>query len=152
MRNLSLAILALFAVCCAAPAFAGVDAGDIDPDGLLPLTTDEVSVDDPTSIARLLLNAAGSKRWGLVVALSLVAGVWVARRYGAKLPIPKVAAFITSDRGGPVLTFAGSFGAALATGLMGGKPLGVDLVVSAVSVALMAMGAYAGGKKMVRGT
>lgn len=99
---------------------------------------------DILAIAKQIFDAVSSGNWVLVAALALVLLVFVLRKFvSSKVP------FLASDEGGVLLTFAGSFGGALATALAAGESASWALAFTAAKVAFLAMGGYAALKKLL---
>ncbi len=99
---------------------------------------------DFESFARLLLDAARNGDGVLLIALALV-GVTALVRYflGARV------AFFKSDIGGALLAFGIGFFGAVATSLAAGDALSGELFLNALKVTFVAMGGYAGLKKLL---
>lgn len=93
--------------------------------------------DDPASFVQLLVDAALSGRWPLVVALALVALVWALRKFLA----PQVPFFGTGG-GAAVLNVATSFSFALATPLLAGVTFTWSLLWVALQASLVAAGGW----------
>ncbi len=96
-----------------------------------------ISPDSPSAFVQLLVNAAMSGRWPLLVALALVGIVWLLR----KLVAPKVPFFATGE-GGAVMNLATSFTLALATALLPGAAFTWSLLWVALQASLVASGGW----------
>lgn len=171
MRSFRLALLALFLF--AAPAYAdgpppspdneGVpvlvgapaahlvafDAGALEvapapaPVVLAPLPPGVDPGDDVGAFALLLVQAVRAGNWWALVALILSMTVALARKFlSQKLP------FLATDRGGFLTVVALSLFGALASGLLSGTPIGLDLLMDALKIALTAAGGFVGFKKV----
>lgn len=92
---------------------------------------------DIFALAGLVLEAAKSSNWALLVALSLVGAVWATRKLLAdRVP------FFNSDPGAVLLTFVGSGAGAVASSLLAGGAFDGALFITAVKVALIASGGF----------
>lgn len=156
ITNILMVVLTL-SIILAAGAYGGSvayaqDAGpavDMPEPIVVPLPTVIVPVPvpsietDPVGFAAGLYNAVRSGQWALVVGLCLVGVTYAARRW-----LLKGWTWAQTDRGGVIL--AGSlalFGAVGNAALAGTWPDGKTLL-AALQVALVAMGGYAGLKKL----
>lgn len=95
-------------------------------------------------VARLVLDAAHSSNWSLVVAVVLACAVWAARAALA----PRIP-FLKSDVGAVLLTFAASATGAVVTSLAAGERPSGALLVVALGVAWKAAGGFTTAKKFV---
>lgn len=91
--------------------------------------------EDPAAFVAILLEAVAAKNWVLVGALAVMALTWALRRWA---PIP----WFQTDRGGAVLVLATALAGTFATALLGGAPLSLGLVLTALVVGLSAAGGY----------
>lgn len=92
---------------------------------------------DTQELLALLIDAWRSNNKGFLAAAIVVAAVWAVR----KLAAPKVA-WLRSDLAGVVLAFLAAGAGALATTMASGSPFGWAMLLSALKVAVMAMGSY----------
>lgn len=94
--------------------------------------------------AQLVLDAAQSKNWWLLLALALSGAVFLLRKYGDKIPFYSkwLAPFFATPTGGAVLTLVSAFVGALATALLGGATMTGALALSALKIALTAAGGW----------
>lgn len=172
MRSFRLALLALFLF--AAPAYAdspppspdneGVpvlvgapaahlvafDAGSLEVataptpvPTLAPLPNGVDPMDDFGALASLAITAIRTGNWWALAALLLSVAVSLARKFlGQKIP------FLASDRGGFLTVVLLALLGGLATSLLGGRAIGLDLLMDCLKVALVAAGGFVGFKKV----
>jgi hypothetical protein len=95
------------------------------------------------ALARLALTAVNDGNWPLVLALALVAAVWLVRKTVA----PKVP-FLASDVGGGLLALAGGVTGAVASALLGGGVLSAPLLLAGLKVGFMAAGGWSTLKRL----
>lgn len=105
-----------------------------------PTTPNEI---DPVSVARLVVDALGSKNWSLLACAGVLAVVYLARRFGA-VYWP----WLRSDAGGVVLSSATAILMTLTSALSVGKPFSLSLLLGAILTAAGASGFWAWGKKL----
>lgn len=98
---------------------------------------DPVTPDKTAEFVQMLVNAALSGRWPLVVSLVLVGLVWALRKALA----PKIPFFETGG-GGAVLNILTSFSVALATALLPGTTFTWSLLWVALQASLVASGGW----------
>ncbi len=97
---------------------------------------------DPQQVAQKLVEANSHGEEQLTLALIVLLCVFLARRYGPKLP-GKVGLFFKSGMGGMALSFLiGQLGA-IATALQAGAPFSLKLMLSGVVVSLIGSGMHA---------
>ncbi len=128
----------------AGPELVQVDSGAAD---LAPPAPTEAPVDPEQNLGAYLgrlFEAVKSGEWLLAAALAVIGLTWALRRWGAKL-IP----WLGTDRGGVVVAGVSAFALGLANAGIAGKPVDVTLVVTALEVALLAMGGWAGIRKLL---
>lgn len=131
----------------AGPAhLAAFDAGSLEvvaaPE-LAPLPKGVDPADDLGALALMLVQAVRTGNWWALVALALSMIVSLARKFlSKKLP------FLATDRGGFLTVVAISLFGALASGLLSGTPIGPDLFMDALKIALTAAGGFVGFKKV----
>lgn len=98
---------------------------------------------DPVNVARLVVEALGSKNWSLLACAGVLAVVYLARRFGA-VYWP----WLRSDAGGVVLSSATAILLTLTSALSVGKPFSLSLLLGAILTAAGASGFWAWGKKL----
>lgn len=128
-----LSVPALLLLCFKGTSFAaGEVAGE---DGSLP------------DLLRPIWDAATGGHWWLSASLALVAAVTLFKKYAPG----KLGAWAHTNAGASVLVLVGSFGGALATGLLtsGTDAISMALVMPALKVAFGAAGGYALVKNLV---
>jgi hypothetical protein len=91
--------------------------------------------------ANQILDAATHRQWALLAALLLVGGVAAVRWIAPKLH-DKIGAFLNTQRGGALLALIGGAAGAVATSLIAGKALNLQLVIGSFSVSFMAIGGW----------
>ncbi len=102
---------------------------------------------DPQQLAQQLVDANAHGQEQLSLALVVLLSVYLARKFGPKLP-GRVGAFFGSGYGGMALSFLiGQIGAVV-TSLEAGKPLSLQLVLSGVVVSLLGSGLHAQVKQV----
>lgn len=102
---------------------------------------------DPQQIAQQLIDANAHGQEQLSLALVVLLFVFLARKFGPKLP-GKVGAFFGSGYGGMALSFLiGQIGAVV-TALKAGTPFSLRLVLSGVVVSLLGSGLHAQVKQV----
>lgn len=168
MRSFVLAIVLLFAspafadgpppspdnegvpVLVGAPAahLVAFDAGalEVAPAPVVELAPLPVGIDpgdDLGAFAALLVKAVRTGNWWAVLALALSMTVSLVRKFfGKSLP------FLATDKGGFLTVVVLALFGALASGLLSGTPIGLDLVMDAMKVALTAAGGFVGFRKV----
>lgn len=112
---------------------------------LLPSLAFAQSVAEPDvgSLFTTFLSALASKNWALLGTVAVLALVWAARTFGAKV-IPGLG----TPRGGAILSAVGGTAALLVAALSAGQPLTVSLVVGCFWTALSASGLWSVGKNL----
>lgn len=101
------------------------------------------SPDDVGAFVSALFGAVAGKQWGYLIALAVMALVFGARKFGARIS-PKVEEFLHSDPGGVLLALLVSFATALAAAsLAPGAIFTWAIVLAAFKTALVAMGGFA---------
>lgn len=112
---------------------------------LLPSLAFAQSVAEPDagSLFTTFLSALASKNWALLGTVAVLALVWAARTFGAKV-IPGLG----TPRGGAILSAVGGTAALLVAALTAGQPLTVSLVVGCFWTALSASGLWSVGKNL----
>ena len=106
-----------------------------------PAAPDEI---DPVNVARLVVDALGSKNWSLLACAGVLAVVYLARRFGAAFwP------WLRSDMGGVVLSSATAILLTLTSTLSAGKPFSLSLLLGAILTAAGASGFWSWGKKLM---
>ena len=136
IKKLLLPVIALF---CLLVPFAAVS---VAADGVSP---EDGSLVD---LLRPVWDAATGGQWWLAASLGLVVAVALVKRYA---PTGKFRDFVNSNMGASVMLLVGSFGGAVATGLMmaGTKAMSMAIIVPALKVAFAAAGGYALVKNLV---
>lgn len=110
---------------------------------LAPLPAGVDPSDDVGAFALLLVQAVRTGNWWALVALILSMTVSLARKFlSQKFP------FLATDRGGFLTVVALSLSGALASGLLSGTPIGLDLLMDGLKIALAAAGGFVGFKKV----
>lgn len=103
-------------------------------------------------LAKPVFEAVMGGQWWLAASLALVFAVAAFKRYAGSVPKygPKLEEFANSEHGAPLLVLIGSYGGALATGLLaaGTNSLTLALAWTAFQVALGAAGGYTLVKKL----
>lgn len=113
---------------------------------LLPsLAFAQTSIPEPDlgGLASTFLAALASKNYALLGTVAVLALVWAARTFGAKV-IPGLG----TPRGGAILSAVGGTAALLVAALTAGQPLTVSLVVGCLWTALSASGLWSVGKNL----
>jgi hypothetical protein len=103
--------------------------------------------EDPHQIAAATVEAISHRQYHAVVALLLTLAVWMARAYASRIP-GKLGAFLSSGQAGVVLSVVGGQLGAIATALVAGKPMSLDLVLSGLVVSATAGGIFSGAKAL----
>lgn len=98
---------------------------------------------DPIGTLTQLVQAVRDGNWKGAAAALIILLVWAGRKFGEKW------SFFRSDRGGPVLVFALSFGTALIASGLATEPMSLKLFITAAEVGLMAMGGFVGLKRVI---
>lgn len=149
-----------------APQHVAVDGpvrvtADLTDDLMAPRFDDVADLADPHAIAAVVLRAANSGQWGLVVTLGLVLTVWAIRRWPRQFLalvrlVPRrgdrIVAWLTeSDRGSTILVFAVGLTGALGAAALAGKPvLTLALWLSAIKGGVTAIGAYHAHRQLTK--
>ena len=115
---------------------------------VITVVDEPAQIPDPSDFASFceaVFVALKGKQWGMIVALALMALVWLARKYGSE-----AWPFLATDRGGAMLSLFGALalaigGAAAAPGI---HSLGAVLL-TALMAAITASGTYALLKKLL---
>jgi hypothetical protein len=164
-------LLCLLSLCLAVPALAAgpsVAPSPIEhllaPDGVtenippavvtLPSVADAVAdpvpvvvpqPDDMAAFAGAVLAAVQAKNWAMLVALGLVLLVWAARKFGGKFwP------FLTTDRGGALLSLVGGLALSIAAAAAAPGASGIgSVLLSGLLMAATASGTYALLRKLL---
>jgi hypothetical protein len=145
MFRLAVLILAVLLLPFASPVFAdgGPPIEAAEAPALEPLPPGLDPADDVGAFALLLVQAVRTGNWWALFALALSMTVSLSRRFLAK-HVP----FLATDRGGFLSVVALALFGALASGLLSGTPIGVDLLMDALKVALTAAGGFVGFRKV----
>ena len=107
-----------------------------------------INPDDAGGLLQTLFNAATAKNWRLVFALAVVLVTWALRTYGGK---HKLLQWTKSDRGGAMLGMITGGATTVALGIMAGKPLDMNLVLTAFGGGVGVLGIFTLWKKGVLG-
>lgn len=86
-----------------------------------------------------VVTAVQGGNWKACVALVLIFCVYLSRKMAAKLP-PKLGAWMLTDRGGSAYVLLVGMLGAVATGLLAGHKLSVNLLLSGLTTGAMASG------------
>lgn len=101
---------------------------------------------DPVAVAKLIVDALGSKNWALLGCAGVLAAVYLARRFGAAFwP------WLRTDAGGVALSFASAVLLALVSALSTGTSFSLSLLIGAVLTAASASGFWTWGRKLLPG-
>lgn len=99
-----------------------------------------------TSLVEQVYNAVRGGQWMVVAAMAVVGLVWLLRNWpGLVSKVP----FLSTDRGGVLVTLATSLLLPLATAVLAGKVIGWSDVEAAGMLALTAIGGYTGLKRLL---
>lgn len=101
---------------------------------------------DPSGFAQVVWDAITAKNWRLLATLAAVGITWALRKYGGK-----VWPWTQTDRGGAVLGMAMGAATTIALGLVAGKPLNLDLLLTALGMGTGTLGMFTLWKKGVKG-
>jgi hypothetical protein len=137
------ALLVTLCILGAAPAFAQ-DAGSPDMGASASVAPDPGV--DAGAFIKSAFDAAQRGDYRMFAALALIGVVYVARKYGAKVP-GKIGAFAASDRGGAALALGLAIVGGVSHALLAARPLGLSMLVSAVYISFLAAGGYSLVKK-----
>lgn len=103
---------------------------------------------DPENVAAFfsaIVSAVGSKNYGLLIALAVIAIVYAARKFGSKY-IP----FLGTDRGGVLLSLVSGLGLSVYTAAVAaGEHTVGEVLVNALLASITASGTYALLKKLI---
>lgn len=94
-------------------------------------------------------QAVANGDWWILAATLLSIAVFFVRQWGVQFLPEKAAAFISSDRGGVVLTIAGAVVGGLLTVAKSHVPFGTLWFSTVFKVALASMGGFVGVKKLI---
>jgi hypothetical protein len=100
--------------------------------------------DDPVGYARQLFDAVQSGQGTIIVAMILIGLVYVARRWGGSL-VP----WLQTDRGGVALAGGLALVGGLANAILAGATVDLDLALTVLEVALLAMGGWTGVRRLL---
>ena len=110
---------------------------------IAPLPVGLDPLDDVGALASLAVTAVRTGNWWALAALALSLVVSFVRKFfGEKLP------WLSSGRGGFLTVVLLALFGAVATALLGGRAIGVPLLIDALKVALTAAGGFVGFKKI----
>lgn len=101
---------------------------------------------DPVAVAKLIVDAIGSKNWALLGCAGVLAAVYLARRFGAAFwP------WLRTDAGGVALSFMSAVLLTLVSALSTGTSFSLSLLIGAVLTAASASGFWTWGRKLLPG-
>jgi len=105
------------------------------------------SVTTPEDLTKLILDAAKSRNWMLLIALGLIALVFMVRTYGVER-VERLKWFKT-DRGGTVLVLVLAMAVSVANSLLGGAEPSVQVLLDGAYFGMLAIGGFVGFRKLV---
>ncbi len=103
-------------------------------------TTTVVNFADPAALSAIVLDAVVQKKWGVLISAAIVGTMGLMKKFIPKHT--KVGTWMHSKVGGWATNFTIAGAGAVLTSLLAGQAISVQLILSAVNIALGASGLY----------